>query len=256
MTSAAEALDFLASAPEHTGILTDFDGTLSRIVTTPELARPLPGVPEILRYLAGYFGVVGVVSGRPATWLVEQLGLSDGATAGSASGGRVVEAFGLHGIEHAVGGGVEVPETAIVWADAVATAREEAVAAGVAGLVVEDKRYSLTLHWRAAPDPDVVSRQAAILAARLSARSGLPARPGKASIELIAPIGVDKGTVVAGWGESPAIERLAFFGDDLSDVPAFDAIDRLARDGRIAGLKVAVTGPEAPRELLTAPTSC
>jgi trehalose 6-phosphate phosphatase len=248
MTSVGAALDFLASAPEHTAMLIDFDGTLSRIVTQPELARPLPGVPGVLKRLANSYGVLGVVSGRPAAWLVEQLELSEGP--GSAPAGRTVEAFGLHGIEHAVGGAVEVAHEAASWTDAVARARDEASAAGIVGLVVEDKRYSLTLHWRAAADPAAVSRRAVALGERLAAASGLHSRPGKASIELIAPIGIDKGTVVAGWADSPGIERVAFFGDDMSDVPAFDAVDRLAAAGRIAGLKVAVTGLEAPSELL------
>jgi 3-deoxy-D-manno-octulosonate 8-phosphate phosphatase KdsC-like HAD superfamily phosphatase len=46
------------------------------------------------------------------------------------------------------------------------------------------------------------------------------------------------------------LERVAFFGDDVSDLPAFAAVDELIRAGGVAGLKVAVTGSEAPSELI------
>jgi trehalose-phosphatase len=247
MSQAPAALDWLAAVPSRTALFTDFDGTLSRIVLRPELAEPLPGVPGILRRLAQHLRVVGVASGRPAAWLVEQLGL---ASAGEGASGAVVEAYGLHGVERAAGGGIEVAEAARAWLGAVASARDEAVAAAVPEMVVEDKTYSLTLHWRSAADPAAVSEQAGRLAARLSSRTGLLSRPGKASLELIAPIGIDKGTVVALWGAAAGVERMAFFGDDLSDVPAFAAVDELVASAGVAGLKVAVTGPEAPDELL------
>lgn len=247
MSQASTALDWLASLPSRTALFTDFDGTLSRIVLHPELAEPLPGVPGILKRLARHLRVVGVASGRPAAWLVEQLAL---ASAGGGASGPAIEAYGLHGVERAAGADIEVAEAARAWLPAVASARDEAVRAAVPEMVVEDKTYSLTLHWRSAADPAAVSEQAGELATRLSSRTGLLCRPGKASLELVAPIGIDKGTVVAHWGGVAGVDRMAFLGDDLSDLPAFAAIDELVASGGIAGLKVAVSGSEAPAALL------
>jgi len=242
--AAAEAVDWLAVCPARTGLFTDFDGTLSDIVLHPELARPLPSVPEVLKRLAARLGVVAVVSGRPAAWLVEQLALG-----GNAGSGRL-EAYGLHGLEHTSGGAVELEPAAAAWEEVAAEARDEALAAHIAGLEVEDKRYGVTLHWRRASEPAVVREQAARLAERLAARTGLLIRPGKASVELVAPVGIDKGSVVRTRSRAGDIERMAFFGDDVSDLPAFAALEELAEAGAVAALKVAVAGSEAPEELV------
>lgn len=245
VTQVAEAIAWLSAEPAGTALFTDFDGTLSRIVARPEMARPLPGAPEVLKRLASQLRLVAVVSGRPAAWLMEQLGL-----AGVGGGGRVVQAYGLHGLEHTSGGPVELAEGARGWADVATSVYTEAVAAGIAGLDVEDKVFGVTLHWRNATDPVAVSQQATALAERLSAHTGLLPRAGKASLELVAPLGIDKGSVVSRLGSEPAIGRVAFFGDDVSDLPAFAAVDELVAGRACLGLKIAVTGVDVPPELL------
>jgi trehalose 6-phosphate phosphatase len=44
------------------------------------------------------------------------------------------------------------------------------------------------------------------------------------------------------------LDAVLFAGDDVADVEAFEALDRLAAGG-VATLKVAVVGPEAPEAL-------
>lgn len=237
-----DALTFLSAVPERTGLFSDFDGTLSPIVQRPEMARALPGATETLRRLAGRLGLVGIISGRPAAFLLERLG-PEIASAG-------VEIYGIHGVEHVVASSVEVSGAARVWEAIVAGVRRAAEAAAVPGLHVEDKRYSVTLHWRDAADPSAVAAGAEPLAARLGAESGLLTRPGKASVELVAPIDIDKGRVVAERVGTGGLARVAFFGDDTSDLSAFAAIDELRSSGAATGLKIAVAGPEAPGALL------
>lgn len=219
------------------------------MVDRPQGARPLPGAVRILKRLARHLRVVAVVSGRPATWLVQQLEL---ARHGSDGQDGVIEAYGLHGIEHTTGGLVELAEGATAWLDAVARASNdaEAAAAAIPGLEVENKRYGVTLHWRNALDPVAVAEQARRLAERQAATTGLSTRPGKASIELIAPIGIDKGTVLRRWASAVGVERMAFIGDDMSDLPAFAAIEDAVWPARLTGLKIAVGGSEAPAALV------
>ncbi len=261
------AVACLASRADHTVVLTDFDGTLSRIVARPELARPLPGSAEVLSRLARHLCAVGVVSGRPAAWLADQLGITP-ATSGTdrpAPRGGLVEIYGQHGVEHLTSDGVVAAEGALSWRGALARVRASALAAGIPGLEVEEKSYGVTLHWREATDQVATAGRAELLARQQAAATGLVARPGKASIELVAPIGVDKGTVVRSWAARDGVERVAFFGDDESDIAAFAAIDEVTGAGedtaaetgageitgaRITGLKIAVGGPEVPAELL------
>src|SRR5881409_1193733 len=48
------------------GIFLDFDGTLSEIVALPELETVVPAAASELSRLTGEYGLVAVVSGRPA----------------------------------------------------------------------------------------------------------------------------------------------------------------------------------------------
>lgn len=227
-----------AEQPEQSGLFTDFDGTLSPIVSRAEDAAPLAGTVESLATLARFLARVAVVSGRPASFLARRL--APAAEAG-------VELYGLHGLEHVEGSAVAPLPEATAWIGAVSEACRRAEAAAIPGLAIEDKTYSVTLHWRRAADPAATGSLAARLARRLADEHGLVLRPGKASLELVPPLPVDKGTVVERLGRGLAFA--AFLGDDLGDVRAFEALASLAGGGT-AFARVAVAGPEAPEALL------
>jgi trehalose 6-phosphate phosphatase len=80
-----------------------------------------------------------------------------------------------------------------------------------------------------------------------AARSGLVVRPAKASVELHPPLHADKGSVVE--HASAGLEAVCFLGDDVGDLPAYDALDRLSTAG-VHTVKVAVATSEAPVTLL------
>jgi trehalose 6-phosphate phosphatase len=67
------------------------------------------------------------------------------------------------------------------------------------------------------------------------------------SLELHPPVSVDKGTVVEERTEGLA--AVAYIGDDAGDLPAFDALDRLAARG-LHTVKVVVHTPDVSDELL------
>jgi trehalose 6-phosphate phosphatase len=236
------AVAILSGDPGSTGVFTDFDGTLSPIVSEPGGARPLDGALRALGVLADSIDEVAIVSGRPASWLANLL-----RAEGPADGLSRVKLFGLHGLERWDGTRAEPREGARAFAPVVARLRDEAVAAGVPGLIVEDKTYGLTLHWRNASDPESAAREGARLAHELACEGGLLERRGKASIELVPPLGVDKGTVVR--EEAAGLAVAAFIGDDSGDVRAFVALDDLEASGT-RGVRIAVSSPEAPGELL------
>lgn len=112
------------------------------------------------------------------------------------------------------------------------------------GPLVEDKGLSLTLHVRTAPE---LEDEVRAWAAAEAARSGLIERPAKASVELHPPVPTDKGTVVE--AAAGGMAAAAYFGDDMGDLPAFDALDRLAAAG-VGTVRVAVRTEEAPPALL------
>jgi trehalose 6-phosphate phosphatase len=111
-------------------------------------------------------------------------------------------------------------------------------------VVVERKGLSLTLHYRTAPE---LEEALGAYAAEEALRSGLVARPARMSWELHPPIEVDKGTAVLEVAAD--FDAVAFAGDDLGDLPGFEALDELDQRG-VATLRIAVDSTEAPLELL------
>lgn len=222
----------LASALGDAAVLTDFDGTLSAIVDDPAAAVPVPGAAEVLSDLAGVAPVVGVVSGRPVEVLARHL--TDPA----------LRLAGLYGLERRVGGEVVDLPDAATWAAAVAAAVADLRARLPAGAVVESKRLSLTVHYRQAPQ---AAAEVVRVAREVAAAHGLVDRSARMSVEVHPRDTPDKGTVV----EELATGRAAacFLGDDVGDVPAFDALDRLAARG-LTTVRVAVRSEEVAAGLV------
>jgi trehalose 6-phosphate phosphatase len=233
----AEAVDRWVAvaerAPQEAGVFVDFDGTLSPLVDDPRDATPHPDAPAILSRLSRGFGRVVVLSGRPVAYLSSRLG-----------GAGLTELCGLYGLERMRGDspGVEIDAEAEGWRSEVAGAAEEAPA----GVMVERKGLTVTLHYRAVPDgADRVGE----LAARLATAHGLVAHPGKMSVELRPPVDVDKGTVLRDLGTG--LSAVFFAGDDRGDLPAFAELARMRLAGK-ATLGVAAGGPETPAEVVAA----
>jgi len=224
----------MAAAPARSALFLDFDGTLAAIVEDPTGARPLPGVPALLADLARPFALVAVVSGRPTAFLADVLGAPVG-----------VVLAGLYGLERALAG----PEHA-AWAAVIDEVVAEALAEAPAGVYVEPKGLTVTLHWRRAPEHrDWVLA----FAERQHAGRGLQVHEGRTERELRPPLPVDKGTVVRALAAEHAgeLRAVAVFGDDVGDLPAFDAVGELTTpEGRpLAVFRVAAVDAESPPEV-------
>lgn len=214
----------------------DYDGTLAPIVDDPADARPVPGVPELLGRLGERLAVVAVVSGRPLAYLEAALGRPLG-----------VHLAGLYGMEEIGPDGIpRRDEAAGAWRGSVDVATAELLGAAPAGVGVEPKGLSVTVHWRQAPAQESWVREAV---AAVAARTGLRQQAGRMSIELRPPVAGDKGTVVARLGAGHPV--VGCFGDDLGDVPAFEAVGAFRRAGATT-VTVAVLAERAgtPREIV------
>lgn len=215
-------------------VLTDFDGTLAPIVADPAAAVALPGTGSILRGLAERFAVVGVISGRPVSYLVARLGPV----------ASCLSLRGIYGLERADAG--EITELPGVggWRGVVADVADRAEREAPPGAAVERKGLAVTLHVRNAPQ---AGAWMTAFAAREAPDAGLVAHAGRMSIELRPPVDTDKGTVVRDL--AAGLDAVCYLGDDRGDLPAFAALAALGEEG-LATVAVAVDSPEAPRELL------
>lgn len=243
----ADPLDGLRRDPGHAVVLTDFDGTLSPLVDDPAAAVPAPGAVDALVSLAGRYALVGVVSGRPLSFLRSRLDVDQDLRGRPPGPGLWLS--GLYGLETFEDGEATEAEAARPWRSVVESVTDRA--AERFGAAVEGKGLSLTLHFRTEPDLEPMLRSWAEQAAE---ETGLILRPAKASFELHPPVEADKGSVVeaaAGRAEQRhrPLRALCFLGDDRGDLPAFDALDRLAGRG-LATVRVAVATTGTPDDLL------
>lgn len=200
-------------------IMTDYDGTLSEIVLDPARALPHPKALPTLRALWQEGHEVYVVSGRSRHDLQRRLDfLPD----------RLI---GLHGLEWPN----EYMNSA--WLEEARDIR--AALPQETGLVVEDKRYTVAVHYRGVA-PDHMHKVVTLLEQVPLPKTWEMIR-GKCVREY-RPKGVGKDSAVhrlmARHADLPAL----FIGDDVTDEAAFRAVQE--RGG--TGIKVG-NGPTAAR---------
>src|SRR4051794_38665780 len=233
----AVGLKVMLADPSDAVLAVDFDGTLAPIVERPEDARPAAGAVEAQTALCGRLGACAVVSGRAAEDVVRLGGLD-------AAPGLVV--YGHYGLQRWADGRMESPEPAAEIAQA-RVLLQALVAAAPDGVHLEDKTHSLVVHTRPAADPAealaAISPQVEAVAAKLA----LEAVPGRYVVE-VRPPGTDKGLAVRRLLAEAGAHVAGYVGDDLGDLPAFDAVDALRAEGG-GGLTVASAGADAPPAL-------
>lgn len=227
----------LTKAPEDAGVFLDFDGTLSEIVERPDAARPAQGVPELLEQLSRRFRLVAIVSGRSVVQLVEWLGPE-------------VEIWGLHGAERSEGGRVVLAPEAESFLPVLRAASEQARARlPEEEIEIEEKGVMLGIHYRRAGDRESARRRVEAVSQEIASEQGLELGRGRMVVELKPPLDFSKAAVIRARAHDLGLKSAAFVGDDLVDLPAFDALDELEAEG-IDVLRVAVDSDEAPGGLL------
>jgi trehalose 6-phosphate phosphatase len=229
----ADGLDALRGDPSRAVLGFDFDGTLAPIVADPAAARAHPGAAPALARLAPRVAALVIVTGRPAAVAVELGGFAG-------IDGLVV--LGQYGRERWESGELTAPEPPPGVAEARAKLPGVLAASGApAEVYVEDKGLALAVHTRRCAEPQVALDRLRSIVAALAERTGLVVEPGRFVLELRPP-GMDKGQALRAFVDErvPAGSRpsaVLFAGDDLGDLAAFDAIDRLRAEG-VPGVKL------------------
>ncbi|MGC0376535.1 trehalose 6-phosphate phosphatase [Streptomyces sp. SAI-229] len=223
-----EGLEALLSRPGKALIGLDFDGTLAPIVADPEQARAHPDAVGALAALAPRVAAVAVVTGRPAGVAVRH-----GGFAGVAGLEHLV-VLGHYGAERwdAVTGTVTAPAPH----PGVAAVRAELpgvldrVGAWQGTWIEEKGGRAVAVHTRRAADPQAAFEALREPLAGLAARHGLIVEPGRMVLELRPP-GMDKGVALLEYARDIGAESVLYAGDDLGDLPAYTAVDKLRSAG-------------------------
>lgn len=218
-------------------IASDFDGTLSPIVSDPAAAHAAPGAADVLTQLAASAGTVAIITGRPAADAVALGGF------GAIRGLIVLGHYGAERWESGVLTAAPVPDGVGVARRALPDLLAEVHAAD--GTRLEDKGNALAVHTRQAADPEAALDRLREPLAALAADAGLTVEPGRFVLELRPP-GTDKGAALRSLAAERAAGSVLFCGDDLGDLAAFAAVDGLRADG-VPGCTVCSRSEESPQ---------
>jgi trehalose 6-phosphate phosphatase len=229
---------------DRVALLLDVDGTLLDFAPTPREVFVPATLREALRCLfERTSGALALVSGRP----IEELDLLFAPLQLPAAGGHGAE-FRLSAV-----GEIRHGQAARLGKD---LKRRLATIAGVApGIILEDKEFSLAIHYRLAPEQEDTVREA-VLAICEEAGPSIEVLPGKYVFE-VKSAGFDKGTAVRHlMAHAPfRSRRPVFLGDDTTDeaaigvMPEFDGVGISV--GRVmAGAKGCFDAPQDVRTWL------
>jgi trehalose 6-phosphate phosphatase len=209
-------------------ILLDVDGTLLDLAPTPREVFVSHELRDTLgRLCQATGGAVAFVSGRP----VSELDLIFSPLQ--------LPAIGGHGAEFRVAAGASTEAARLPPLDPDVKRQFAAIAEAGPGIILEDKGYSLALHYRLAPDKEHVVREAAMKIWRELDTKSLEILPGKLVLE-IKQAGTTKATAVRELMRIPpfAGRRPVFIGDDVTDLGVFAILPELGGIGISVGLNV------------------
>ncbi|HKV49821.1 MAG TPA: trehalose-phosphatase [Gemmatimonadaceae bacterium] len=230
----ADVATRLAGAPLL--LMLDVDGTLAPIAPRPEDAAVPPDTRRVVEQLAAHPRVtVAFVSGRAASDVARLTGVPGAWVVGN-HGFEIVRPDGLALDPGPLGG----------TRDAVAGALREIaqVVSATPGALVEDKRWTASVHFRLADAKATPALRAAIDGA--AARHGLRVMEGKKVFEIRPNEDVNKGTValrltreLANGGNGAVV----YLGDDATDEDAFASL----RASAPAAITARVTNDDGAR---------
>lgn len=198
-------------------VFLDYDGTLTPIVDRPDLAVLSDRMRATVRALAGLC-TVAIISGRDRADVERLVGIRELVYAGS------------HGFDISGPDGLKVQhEEGVAYAGVVhrAADRLAEALAGVAGVLVEPKRFAVAVHYRQVADGDIAAVEAAVDQV-VQSEPELRKTYGKKVFELRPRFDWDKGKAVLWLLEALGLDgrdAVAFYlGDDTTDEDAFVAL--------------------------------
>jgi trehalose 6-phosphate phosphatase len=188
-------------ARTHSLLAFDFDGTLAPIRSAREEALMRDSTATLFAGVCARYPVA-VVSGRSLEDVSSRLG-----------GATVKYVVGNHGIEP--GNDLE----AVADIVAVAFGQLEAALKGCPGVEIEDKRYSLSVHFRQAPDARMARER--ILAAIASLSMCTRVIAGKMVVNVVPDGASHKGDALLELLAREGAEASLYVGDDATDEDVF-----------------------------------
>lgn len=205
-------------------ILLDIDGTILDFAPSPQEVSVPPALRQTLSRLENLTrGAVALVSGRQLQDIDRIFSPLE------------LAAIGGHGAEMRIAPTAQ-PSIRAKPLSAALRGTLTALQELAPGILVEDKGYSLALHYRLAPDKGDAVRAAVAQTCAEAAADDVEILPGKQVVEVKAA-GINKASAVCELMECApfAGRRPIFIGDDTTDEPVFGIIPRFGGLGFSVG---------------------
>ncbi len=191
----------------------DFDGTLAPIVDEPDHATLPTHTWTLLQQVATRFACV-VLSGRARQDVMQRLGALP-----------LCEVFGNHGLEPWHTTPAELQQLAVWQQQLVPLLMTQP------GVWIEDKRFSLSIHYRQCADQPRAARE---IAAALSQLPDARIIAGKCVYNVMPNRTIHKGTVFQEAMYRYGCPRALYIGDDHTDEDVFTSCD----PAQVLGIRV------------------
>jgi trehalose 6-phosphate phosphatase len=208
--------------------LLDVDGTILDLADTPrEVYVPHALRDTLLRLLHRTGGALAFVSGRP----ISELDLLFSPLE--------LPCIGGHGAELRTRADEPPAAPRLPSLDPRVKRAFAAIAEAGPGIILEDKGYSLALHYRLAPEKEQIVRESAAKVCGTLGELPIELLPGKRMIE-IKQVGFTKAKAVRELMTYPpfAGRRPIFIGDDITDLGVFDVLPEFDGIGISVGRRV------------------
>ena len=218
LAAPATAEEFLNAADRPVALFLDVDGTLLDIAARPDrVAVPADLVPTLAKAESKLGGALALVSGREfeeIDRLFQPLKLRAAAVHGAEL------RFDPDAEPVRAPGTSELP--ASLWDGLTDVLRD------FPGTFAENKRYSIAVHYRRAPEAEAPLREVVRRLVESEPQAGVEVMNARRAIELKAP-GYDKGSAISAFlSVPPFIDRTPIYlGDDTTDEAGFAAVAAL-----------------------------
>jgi len=226
-----QAISILRQAPA--ALITDIDGTISKIVSRPEDATVSDAIKDSLRRLAQDLALVAVITAREERVARLMVGVES------------LTYVGNYAVQSTRAGADEISSLG----DLIGVVRP--LLAAMPCVMLEEKGISFSLHYRNCLEGGMRERLIALVEP-LALTTGATLVEGKQVIEVV-PGGLPhKGSALANVLKDAGTRGTVYLGDDLSDIPAFREVVRRRREQRLPALAIAVVDSETPASLRAA----
>ena len=240
MLYAFDHLDLIGEALRHFpfGLITDFDGTISRTAPTPQQAKVSPLCHYYLSRLCNQLALVAAISGRPAVEVKNMIKID----------GMVY--IGNHGLERWTEGHSDFPKDVQGYSKVIKAVVEELTPLlSIEGISIENKGITASIHYRLCREHQSVERRILTAIENSPQARSLRIIQERMAIDLLPPVKVNKGTATLDLIQGYNLQGGIYLGDDLTDVDAFRAIHTASHGLNFQGLAIGIISQEMPERL-------